>query len=244
MRVNIYQINSEKDANRTKFRDFKHASSYGDIDPSIYKCVFRGVIAGEDLEDVYEAFNLYDRDYLGTYQGHSLSMSDVVELEEDVASSRGSIAQKGCYFCDSVGFKNIKFDSSKAAPMNGLRTLMILPGQKPIETRVEDFLESWQKAVSLRGEDSMMEVTYPFEDNAVVVGNEEAKLIGMQGNRRFGDSIYAGPLYIVNDDGYGGFCDLSNRQIEKYSKMFETPEEITADEVQGDVGFRIIGFNM
>ena len=233
MRVNIYQVDSEKDANRTKFRDFKHASSYGDIDPSIYKCVFRGVIAGEDLEDVYEAFNLYDRDYLGTYQGHSLSMSDVVELEEDVASSRGSITQKGCYFCDSVGFKNIK-----------LRTLMILPGQKPIETRVDDSLESWQKAVSLRGEDSMMEVTYPFEDNAVVVGNEEAKLIGMQGNRRFGDSIYAGPLYIVNDDGYGGFCDLSNRQIEKYSKMFETPEEITADEVQGDVGFKIIGFNM
>ena len=137
--------------------------------------------------------------YLGTYQGHSLSMSDIVELEEDIVSSRGATTMKGCYFCDSVGFKNIKFDTDKCEKMDGLRTLMILPHEKPIETRVVDELESWQKAVSRQGEDSMMEVTYPFEDNAVVVGNEEAKLIGMEGNRRFGESIYAGPLFIVNE---------------------------------------------
>ena len=244
MRINIYQVMSEEDKNHIKFRDFKHATTYGDIDPSIYKCVFRGAIAGEDLEDVYEAFNLFNRDYIGTYQGHSLSISDVIELEEDVVSTRGATTQKGCYFCDSVGFKNIKFDSSKCVSMDGLRALMILPHEKPIVTNVEDTLESWQKAVSRQGEDSMMEITYPCDDTAVVVGNEEAKLIGMEGNRRFGDSIYAGPLFIVNGDEYGNFCDLGEKQIEKYSKMFETPEEITPDEVQGDVGFRRIGFNM
>jgi hypothetical protein len=242
MRVNIYQVDSEKDINRTKFRDFRHATSYGEIDPSIYKCVFKGFIKGEDLEDVYEALNIYDQDYLGTYQGHSLSMSDIVELEEDIVSSRGATTMKGCYFCDSVGFKNIKFDTDKCEKMDGLRTLMILPHEKPIEARVVDELESWQKAVSRQGEDSMMEVTYPFEDNAVVVGNEEAKLIGMEGNRRFGESIYAGPLFIVNDDGRGGFCDLTDEQIEKYSKMFENPEDISPEEVQNDCGFNIFGF--
>lgn len=242
MRVNIYQVDSEKDINRTKFRDFRHATSYGEIDPSIYKCVFKGFIKGEDLEDVYEALNIYDQDYLGTYQGHSLSMSDIVELEEDIVSSRGATTMKGCYFCDSVGFKNIKFDTDKCEKMDGLRTLMILPHEKPIETRVVDELESWQKAVSRQGEDSMMEVTYPFEDNAVVVGNEEAKLIGMEGNRRFGESIYAGPLFIVNDDGRGGFYDLTDEQIEKYSKMFENPEDISPEEVQNDCGFNIFGF--
>ena len=110
MRVNIYQVDSEKDINRTKFRDFRHATSYGEIDPSIYKCVFKGFIKGEDLEDVYEALNIYDQDYLGTYQGHSLSMSDIVELEEDIVSSRGATTMKGCYFCDSVGFKNIAIE--------------------------------------------------------------------------------------------------------------------------------------
>ena len=89
-----------------------------------------------------------------------------------------------------------------------------------------------------------MEITYPFDDTAVVVGNEEAKLIGMEGNRRFGESIYAGPLYIINDNGRGGFYNLRDSQIEKYSKMFEQPEEITEEEVQKDCGFRIFGFNM
>ena len=53
MRVNIYQVDSEKDVNRTKFRDFRHATTYGEIDPSIYKCVFKGFIKGEDLEDIW-----------------------------------------------------------------------------------------------------------------------------------------------------------------------------------------------
>lgn len=242
MRVNIYQVISEKDTNKTKFRDFQHATSYGEIDPSIYRCVFRGSIKGEDLEDVFEAFNLYNQQYLGTYQGHSLSMSDVVELEEDVVSSRGAKTLKGCYYCDSVGFKNIIFDPSKCEDMYGLKTLMILPNEKPIETRVIDTLDNWQRAVSRLGEDSMMEVTYPFDDSAVVVGNEEAKLIGMEGNRRVGNSIYAGPLYIVNDDGCGNFCDLTDEQIKKYNNMFEEPEDISPEEVENDCGFSVFGF--
>ena len=151
---------------------------------------------------------------------------------------------KGCYYCDSVGFKNIKFDTDKCGSMDGVRTLMILPHEKPVETRVVDELDSWQKVVSRRGEDSMMEVTYPFDDNVVVVGNEEAKLIGMEGNRRFGESIYAGPLFIVGDDGRGGFCDLTDDQVEKYAKMFENPEDISDEEVQNDLGYKIIGFLM
>lgn len=244
MRVNVYQVISEADKNNTKFRDFNHATSYGEIDPSIYKCVFRGAIKAEDLEGVYEAFNLFNEGYIGTYQGHSLSISDVIELEDDVVSERGAKTLKGCYFCDSVGFKNITFDASKCVQMDGLRALMLLPGEKPIVTYVNDSLEYWQRAVGRPGEDSLMEVTYPFEDSAVVVGNEEAKLIGMEGNRRFGESIYAGPLYIINDNGRGGFCNLRDSQIEKYSKMFEQPEEITEEEVQKDCGFRIFGFNM
>lgn len=244
MRFNIYQVISEKDINKTKFRDYAHASSYGEIDPSIYRCVFRGAVPCDSIEDIYEMFNCYDSDYIGTYQGHSLSMSDVVEIEESFTSERGIITQKGAYYCDSVGWKNIIFDPSKCESMHGLKALMILPGEKPIETRVIDTLDSWQRAVSRRGEDSMMEVTYPFDDGAVVVGNEEAKLIGMEGNRRIGESIYAGPIFIVNDDGMGNFCDLTDEQLDKYYKMFENPEDISPEEVQKDCGFRVFGFNM
>ena len=230
---------------------------------------------------------------MGTYQGRSLSTSDVVEVIGDIPEIYGKIdflyadknnvgrvgetvyytdpekynkeieecrqfnspivaenlsekhvrlVEPGKYFCNSVGWEKIDFDTTKCAPMDGVKTLMILPGKSPVLTNVDDDYRLWQKAVSFKGEDSLMEVTYPFDDSAVVVGNEEAKLIGMEGNRHVGSSVYAGPIYIVNDTGYGEFCDLTDAQIAKYSKMFEQPESISPEEVQRDCGFTITGF--
>ena len=85
-----------------------------------------------------------------------------------------------------------------------------------------------------------MEVTYPFDDSAVIVSNEEAKLIGMEGNRRIGSSIYAGPMFIVNDDTYGNFCDLTDEHVTEYSRRFEHPEDISQEAVQNDCGFTFI----
>ncbi len=86
-----------------------------------------------------------------------------------------------------------------------------------------------------------MEVTYPFDDNAVAVGNEEAKLIPMQGNRHIGGQVYAGPLYLVGDNGMGDFCDLTDKQIKKYTELFAEPEDISPEEVEVDTGFMIFG---
>lgn len=82
-----------------------------------------------------------------------------------------------------------------------------------------------------------MEVVYPFEDNAVIVCNEESKLNGMKGNRRLYGDIIVGSMYIVGDNGDGNFCDLSDEQVETYSNFFAEPEEISDEEVQADSGF-------
>lgn len=148
-------------------------------------------------------------------------------------------APKGAYFCDSFGFKSIDFDGCLAKQLEGIRCLEIQPHKMPFETRIEDNLPSLQNAVSDHQEDSLIEFTYPFEDNAILLGNEEAKLIGMEGNRRICGSIYAGPLYVVGDDGQGGLCDLTEEQIREYTTRFAIPEDISQDEVQGDVGFTI-----
>ena len=86
-----------------------------------------------------------------------------------------------------------------------------------------------------------MEVSYPFNDNAVVVGNEEAKLIPMQGNRHIGGQVFAGPLFLVGDDGMGEFCDLTDAQIKKYTELFANPEDISPEEVEADLGFYFCG---
>lgn len=285
MRINIYQIDSDKDTNRVKFEGYEETLKYGGINPAIYKCVFHGDVDG-DLEAVYCTFN--HPDHPGTFQGHSLSLSDIIEVvdtettpygiveylskdsdgnpyvdsrmfcdtqeefddevwrcelnNEDISSVvlRNDI-EVGSYFVDHVGFKKLdEFDTTKCAEMYGLRMLMIQPHRTPIVTFVREDIDDLQRAVSDHGEDSRIQYTYPFDDDCMVLGNDDAKCIGMEGNRRFGESIYAGPIFITRDNHNSGLCSLTDEQVQKYSEMFAEPQDISQDEVQADMGFTFI----
>ena len=293
MRINIYQIDGDKDTNRVKFDNYRRTIENGGINPSIYKCVFHGFVNAKTADDVYNIFNGFRDSNIGTYQGHSLSISDVVEIVDDVPEIYGKIdflyagedhvgkvgetiyytdagafnkeikesqdcgrpitaeviadqhmklTEPGFYFCDSIGWQKIEFNKAQAAEMDGIRMLMILPHHPPIETYVKDELDSLQMAVSDHGEDSYIEYTYPFDDDCMILGNEEAKLIGMEGNRRLGESIYAGPIFITRDDGVGGLCSLTDEQVTKYGEMFAEPHDISPEETQADVGFTLYGW--
>jgi len=114
----------------------------------------------------------------------------------------------------------------------GCMMVVLLPGEKPYCTRIEEDLKTLQKAVG-----GFIEITYPFEDNCFVVGNEEAKLIGMAGNRHINGQLYAGPLLIAGDDYLGGFCDLSPAQADVYMKRFFEPELVSQQAVEESVKF-------
>ena len=116
--------------------------------------------------------------------------------------------------------------------------LVLEPHRPPYAAVIGGSLESLQAAVG-----GWIECTYPFDDNAFVIGNEEAKLIGMEGNRRIGGAVYAGPLLIAADDGEGGTKDLTDEQIRMYSERFRVPDEITQAEVEADTGYRIYTFD-
>ena len=237
MRINIYQIDSEKDTNRVKFSGYDETMKHGSIISQNYKCVFRGDVDG-DLEAVYSLFNAEERP--GTYQGHSLSVSDIVEVIRDDTGQ----TQPGSYFVDRIGFEKLTdFDPSQCAEMDGVRMLMIQPHQTPVVTYVREKLADLQRAVSDHCEEAYIEYTYPFDDDCMLLGNEEAKLIRMEGNRRIGDSIYAGPIFVTRDDGEGGLCSLTDEQVQKYSEMFAVPENISQDEVQSDCGFTFYSWN-
>lgn len=233
MRLKVYQVNEDLDRHRTKFRDYDSVlKEAGRVDPSIYKTVFDGDVDCKSLEDVYELLNT---DHPPAYQGHSLSVSDVVE----VCDSQEGNADPGFYFCDSIGYKSLaEFDSAKTEPLHGKKMVIVEPHKPAYEALVEDSLESLQRAVK-----GYIEITYPFDDNAMVIGNEEAKLIGMEGNRRVNGSVYAGPLLIAADDGEGGTTDLTDEQVERYKQMFSMPEDISQSEVEADTGFFIAGWS-
>lgn len=223
MKVRIYQINKVLDSENALFMGFDYAEKHGGVDPSTYMCVFDGSLDFSDIEEVYALCNT---EHPIGYNGHSLSVSDIVETDD------------GCYFCDSIGFKKLaEFDSSKVEPLIGKRMLVIEPHKAPYEAVIPDKLESLQEAVS-----GYIEITYPFEDNAIVISNEESKLIGMDGNRRGNGQIYAGPMLISADDGSGELTDLTDEQITKYTEMFRYPEEISKEEVENDTGFTFYSF--
>ena len=96
MKIAIYQINNLKDENRVMFADHDYIKKQypGDGIPSqIYYKVWEGEVRDDaTLEDIYYWFNM---DHPADFCGHSLSVSDVVELPD------------GLHFCDSIGWKPV-----------------------------------------------------------------------------------------------------------------------------------------
>ena len=121
-----------------------------------------------------------------------------------------------------------------------MKVVMVEPNKPAYITEIEHSLKGMKEAVG-----GLIEpIYYLDEPRAVMVGNEEAKLIGMEGNRRFGDRIVAGPFFIcgekMTEDGMD-FCSLSDELCEKYVQKFAVPESISQDEVEQDMGFTLIG---
>ena len=116
----------------------------------------------------------------------------------------------------------------------GCAMLVLLPGKRPYRAVIPDKLAELQRCVG-----GYIEITYPFEDNCLVIGNDEAKLIGMEGNRRINVEIYAGPLLLAGDDYLGGFCDLTPAQIQKYEARFHEPEQISGGEVEKSIRIEV-----
>ncbi len=232
MRIKIYQIDSEKDTNQIKFfgiESLQKLLGSTDIDSSIYKNVYFGDVDCEDLEDIYTLFNT---GRVPTHQGHSLSVSDVIEVIE----SDNELLKGKCFFCDSIGYKTIDFDTSKCAQMDGLKCVYITPHHTPIELNLEvNEYKILRDAVK-----GIIEITRPFDDDIAIVGNDEAKLINMEGNRRIGKSIYAGPILIVGDNGGEDFISLTQEQADRYMQIFAQPEEISQEEVESDMGYTFI----
>ena len=123
--------------------------------------------------------------------------------------------------------------------MEGKRCIYITPGNKPLDIKLN--INEYDVLNNAVG--GLIELTHPFDDEVCVVGNDEAKLIGMKGNRHIGESIYAGPILIVGDDGSEDFAELTKEQADKYMEMFAEPEQISDEEVKSDMGISFLGFN-
>lgn len=99
MKVKLFQIAPEQDRYDLMFMNYEFTMQHGGIRENTYELVFDGELEVERLEDIFYIFNCQ----LPTgYRARLMSVSDVVWAEG-----------LGTFFCDSIGFKPIKFKQQR-----------------------------------------------------------------------------------------------------------------------------------
>lgn len=96
--VRIWQLRPETDVYKKFISLGETLRQFGQPSPEDYQSVYDGQLGTNDLEAIYTRCNL---DHPPGYSGHSLSMSDVVELYDESGSE--------FHYCDRFGFKQISF---------------------------------------------------------------------------------------------------------------------------------------
>jgi len=105
--VRIWQLKSDSNL-ELRFRAYDEVLKVsGEPSKDNYDVVFDGGLDTNNLESIYTKFNM---DHPSDFKGHSLSISDVVELYDDSSSE--------FHYVDQFGFKAIEFaDQSREQGM-------------------------------------------------------------------------------------------------------------------------------
>ena len=175
MKINIYQINHERDDKRLMFfglDEVQKLTGSKMVKAEIYDKIFSGDVDCPSLEGVFHKFNY---DHPAGYTGRSLSVSDVVEIVES------DNTEKGFYYCDNFGFKTISFAPEKAqdtVSKNQITVLYLQVGKLPQTVSIDNSLEAMQQLVG-----GYIEEYMPFDDEVALICNEEGKMNGSSLNR-------------------------------------------------------------
>ena len=108
--------------------------------------------------------------------------------------------------------------------MEDITVLVVEPEKKPYVKTIPSGLASLQHEVG-----GYIQAIYPWDDPCAIIADDEAKLNGKQLNRALRDEerhiydVIAGTFLIVGL-GKENFVSLESAYIQKYAKLFATPE--------------------
>lgn len=107
-----------------------------------------------------------------------------------------------------------------------MRVLVVEPERRPEIREIDGSLESMQEIVG-----GLIQPIYPFDDLVALVCNDEGKLMNLPANRGLRDEdgqiydIVCGTFFLCGaPDDSDDFTSLTPEQIERYEKLFHTPE--------------------
>ena len=107
------------------------------------------------------------------------------------------------------------------------RVLLIEPGKRPCEHRLESSLESWQKTV-----DGDVQCV-PLGDGVDLMCDENGKFNGKEPNREIFDGwdVVFGTFFLTRVGDDGNTIDLTDDDVAKWSKKFAIDVADTASEL-------------
>lgn len=112
-----------------------------------------------------------------------------------------------------------------------MAVVKVEPGKKAQLVKIKNSLEGMQAVVG-----GLIQAISPFDDEVVLVCNEEGKMLGLPLNRTLqgtGD-IICGTFFICGAPADAEeFDSLTKEQLVKYYKMFEFPERFYLDKENG-----------
>ena len=102
-KVRVFQLKPNVDPQK-KFIDYgKLYRQYGGIDSSEYALIFEG---STDTDDPYKLYDIFNSNSLPKgYKGHRLSISDIIEIYDDIDSV--------FYYLDSCGFRPVEMERNE-----------------------------------------------------------------------------------------------------------------------------------
>lgn len=151
-----------------------------------------------------------------------------VETEADSQEEAEALVETawkhGEYVLDAEDFVSVDFQADEVQEQ--IKVLFVQPGKVPEVIQMGTNLEDMQDVV---GGD--IEMYQPFEDDVAIICNENGKMDGLALNRAVYDAsgrrvdIMAGDFFICNAPITSEtFESLTDEQIQKYEKMFHSPE--------------------
>ena len=148
--------------------------------------------------------------YVGRGLDSALGTKDAADFDLAI------IREAGDQFLKLPGIHAVGACQLSVPAQEDIRVLRIKPGNAPETITMPNTLEAFQAAVGGYIE------TVELDANAVLVCNEEGKLIGLPANRQVGGDVIAGTFLIVGADD-GEFCSLSDTDAAHYAEQFAQP---------------------
>lgn len=220
MRVAVYQLNKDRAREDSILQD--QGKDLPTANAKLYDEVLNTQTEWSSLREAVGSLSVEGHPL---YRGGAPQQCDVIVLEDRA------------YCSGFEGYFEVDFDESKAQkPDNLLKVVYVEPNKPATEAEILPDLDHLQQAVG-----GLIECIYNG-DGTIIVGNDEAKLLGMEGNRRLGGgSVIAGPFFVVGDAGED-FRSLTDKETQKYLQRFQEPEKISRQEVEADMGFVFYSF--